>query len=442
MIGIRDLLPRSKRATQTDPIQTVQNTDPELISHVVRRLGMGANVDLVTAVSTVQEAIDRCLVPSVIAPPPDITIPRSWDTAYEEEYAPVPAITSWWIQQMAAANSPIQERMSWFWHDHFSMTADKADVGWMVWRHLEGLREHATGNFRDMLRHVAHSSAMLVYLDGEANSVWDLNENFGREVLELYTLGVGNYSQDDVIAAARCCTGNRPNFPMEDTGEGFEDESVEGWFPKFFEDDFDQEPRTLLGQTGVFTMDEALDIMLEHPQTGRFIAAKLYRELVGLEPDDETIDRLGALFGSDYEIMPLVEAIVADPAFTSPEAVRSKVRTPLEKLITIQQSYPPEEDWDIWDYNWATGKAGYGPFRAPNPAGYKKGTVLLSPGTLASSFVFLGLVAEYPPDLSAEEQFARLGLFDVSEHSLEVVSSAADGQGLALAYGSPEFLLT
>jgi hypothetical protein len=140
--------------------------------------------------------------------------------------------------------------------------------------------------------------------------------------------------------------------------------------------------------------------------------------------------------------MPQDEAIVADSAFTSPEAVRSKVRTPLEKFVTIQQSYPPEEDWDIWDYNWATGKAGYGPFRAPNPAGYKKGTVLLGPGTLSSSFVFLGLVAEYPPDLTAPEHFARLGLFDISERSLDVVSSAPEGQGLALAYGSPEFLLT
>ena len=416
-------------------------SDRELISHVVRRLGIGANPAIVESASDVAEAISLALVPAVDHEPPSMAMPTSWEEAYDDT-APITKLTPWWIDRMVASESPIHERMTWFWHDHFATRSQKADVAWMLWKQLETIRSHALGNFADMLKAIARDPAMLVYLDGESNNVEDVNENFGREVMELYTLGIGNYTQEDVVAAARCFTGWVVNYPDDERGV-FDYPDTAGWEAVFEPQGFDSAPKLLLGRRGRFSMDDALDIMLDHPSTGPFVAGKLYRELVGIAPDAATAERLGKRFAEDYEIMPLIEAIIAERVFLSAEAVRVKVRTPLEKVVSVLQAFGQDPELDRDNIVWWMEEVGYAPFNPPNPSGYPRGKALLGPATLAGSFVLLGVLSEPTEARSAEDLFARFVVYDVSKQSRKVVEQQDNpGSALALAFASPEFSTT
>jgi uncharacterized protein (DUF1800 family) len=285
------------------------------------------------------------------------------------------------------------------------------------------------------------------------NTTQQRNENFGREVLELFTMGRdGGYTQDDVVAASRAFTGWTVNVPGR---PGTQVAGSTPWTATLVPRRHDAAAKTLLGKTGTFDMDGALDVLLAHPATARFVAAKLYRELVGLVPSDATTARLAKTFRRDYEIMPLVDAIVGGEAFTSDDAVRAKYRTPVEKLIGIMQATDTSSVTlgQVRPGAARASRAGgvtsalrtmsYLPFLPPNVGGYPKGARLLGPGNLVHSFDLLQ-VATTPPTKrqSVSEVFARLGVFDVSERSRDVVGKESEpSQRLALAVTSPEFTL-
>ena len=420
-------------------------SEREYVAHVVRRLGMGANARLAATLETPADAIAQAFDLSGALDLPDVPPPRSYEEIEQNEER-WQSLFGWWLKRMAAGDRLIEERLVWFWHDHFATSLQKVENPYLMWRQHLTLREHATGNFRDLLSALARDPALLVYLDGDGNNPEELNENFGREVMELHTLGLNQYTQEDVVAAARAFTGWMVNEPLwEDadfeTESGFVSDDVEPWGALFMSEYHDHGSKTLLGHTGRLGMDEALGILLEQPAAGPHIAAKLYRELVGFWPDDATADRLGREFAADYEILPLVEAIVAEPAFLSAEAVRAKVRTPLEKLVTIMQSFAPDVPEEYLFY--VLESQAYLPFNPPNPAGYPKGRRLLSPGALVGGFHLLHILEEPPEDLAKADAFTNLGLYDMTASTERIVTGASDPlQALALAFGSPEFVLT
>ena len=237
---------------------------------------------------------------------------------------------------MTASNRLVEERLVWFWHDHFATSIAKVREPYRDVATARDARTHATGNFAEMLHAVARDPATILYLDGITNAAQERNENFGRECLELFTMGRdGGYTQDDVVAAARSFTGWIVDLPDRPFSRGL---NAAPWSAVFLPRRHDSGTKTLLGQTGTFDMDGALDVILDHPSTARFVTTKLYRELVGSTPDDKTVERLAKPFRKDYAIMPLVEAIVGDDAFVADAAVRAKYRTPIEKLVGIVQA--------------------------------------------------------------------------------------------------------
>lgn len=421
------------------------------IAHVYRRLGIGAHPDLVADTGSVDEAIGRCLdLDGPEKAPQRIPVPRGWDEVYEvaADYEPI----VWWIEAMAAPGRLVEERLTWFWHDHFAVSWQKVDHPYLMWEHLRTLRRHATGNFAELLEAVATDPAMLFYLDGADNTVDAPNENFARELMELHTLGVGHYRQRDVVEGARACTGWRINETRwDDEGNelvgSFERSDVAPWGAFFDPDAHDPDTKTFLGRTGRLGMGDVLAVLLDHPRTAEFVAGKLYRHLVGHDPDPRTLDRLAAGFRRDYEILPLVEAIVADPAFVADPAIRAKVRTPVEKVVTVFQSFPRVADLTAEDFGWILydvfDRLGYLPLRPPNPAGYPEEGRLLGPGQLAAAFGILDLVEPPADDLTADDVLDRLGLVDAGERTRRVLAAAPNpALALALALGSPEFLLT
>src|SRR4051812_8235436 len=175
-------------------------------AHVLRRLSMGPQPDLVATLKGSDAAIARALdlsapaaTPPVIAPPPN----------YEAAQLPgaLEQPITFWLQQMQSSPRLIEERPVWFWHDHFASSVAKVRIPYLMWQQHLLVRNHATGNFADMLHAVSKDPAMLWYLDGVSNTARDPNENFGREAMELFTLGHGNYTEQDVVEASRAFTG-------------------------------------------------------------------------------------------------------------------------------------------------------------------------------------------------------------------------------------------
>jgi uncharacterized protein (DUF1800 family) len=423
-------------------------SDRERVAHVLRRLSMGPHPDLIDGLDGTDAAVAAALdLSSRPAPPYDLPVPtRATDLPVGDMIGPL----TWWVDQMRSSRRLIEERLVWFWHDHFATSLAKVRVPYMMHRQQLTIRAHATGNFADLLRAMAKDPAMLIYLDGDDNVAGRVNENFGRECLELFTMGIGGgYTQADVVAASRAFTGWRVNK----AGRSFTRDDVEFWGSYFRPKKHDDGEKTLLGVTGNFDLDGALDVILDHHSTGRFVASKLYRELVGVAPTDDVAARLGDRFGRDYAIVPLVESIVAEPAFTADETVRNRIRTPVEKLVGLLQAVP-ESTVDLGRVPRkprgqrlgaaeALRRVGYLPFAPPNVGGFPDGESLLGPHYLAHAFDLLSAVRASPgPDVSQDvgALFARFGLFDVSERSRDLVERAADpGRRVSLVFASPEY---
>ncbi|MBH24867.1 MAG: hypothetical protein CMH57_10515 [Myxococcales bacterium] len=244
----------------------------------------------------------------------------------------------WWYQEMIATPSPLTERMTLFWHNHFTSSLRKVRFPPLMARQNALLRRHALGSFRDLLHAIARDPAMIVYLDGQTNRKRKPNENFARELLELFTLGEGHYSERDIKEAARAFTGWRVD---RKTGR------------------FEEAPRrhdggvkTFLGRTGRFKGGDVLDILLEQPRTAEYITTRLWRALVSSEPDPTEIKRLAAVLrGSNYAIAPTVEAMLSSKAFFAPERRGAMIKSPVDLVVGTLRAFklplPSEERYVI-----------------------------------------------------------------------------------------------
>ena len=201
---------------------------------------------------------------------------------------------------MLATDQPLTERMVLFWHNHFTSSFQKVRYPAALLRQNALFRREALGNFATLLKDVARDPAMLIYLDGMRSVARQPNENFARELLELFTLGEGHYSEADIKAAARAFTGWTVD---RETGE-FRSRDHE----------HDDGEKTFLGQTGRFDGEQIIAILLRHPRTAETIVEKLWREFVSLKPDPAEVKRLAASFRNGYEIKPLMRSILLSAA--------------------------------------------------------------------------------------------------------------------------------
>ena len=238
-------------------------------------------------------------------------------------------LKTWWMREMIETTAPLRERMTLFWHGHFSTSQQKVSRSQAMWRQNQLLRAQALGNFRDLLHAVAKDPAMLVYLDGANSRKEAPNENFAREVMELFTLGEasqgGLYTEQDIREAARAFTGwsvERDDFSFK--------------FRPAFHDDGN---KTILGRSGNFDGDASLDILLEQPEAARFIVGKLWKEFVSPLPDSAQVDRIAQRFrGSAYDIATAVKELLLTDAFWAESNRGSLVKSPVDLVVgTVRQ---------------------------------------------------------------------------------------------------------
>jgi uncharacterized protein (DUF1800 family) len=226
---------------------------------------------------------------------------------------------------MINSEAQLREKMSLFWHGHFACRVINIYFQQQL---LDTIRKNALGNFADLLRDISKSPAMLSFLNNQQNKKQHPNENFAREVMELFTMGRGNYSENDIKEAARAFT-----------GWGFD---VHGEFVKRpFQHDSGN--KKFLGKTGNFNGDDVINILLEQKQTARFIAEKIYRFFVNEETDSNKVDVLAdGFYQSGYSIHVLLENIFSSDWFFDKKNVGNKIKSPIELLVGIRRLLPIE----------------------------------------------------------------------------------------------------
>ncbi len=309
-------------------------------------------------------------------------------------------LATWWGGRMLTTRRPLEEKLTLFWHGHFATGAGKVRDARMMHRQNEMLRANAAGNFRDLLVGILTDPAMLVYLDNGENRKDHPNENFGRELLELFTMGVGNYTERDIREASRAFTGW--------TNDGVEF--------RFDADNHDFGEKTFLGRTGAFDGEDIIDIILETPVTAEFIAGKLYRFLVREELDPATRAALGDTFReAGYELRPLLRRIFQSRDFHSPASVATQIKSPVQLVVSTYRKLGLTRLPTIPDFNRLTAGLGQTLFNPPNVAGWAGGRTWITPalllerGNLFRGVLFPDRDGFWAPDRNVPGIYARVG---------------------------------
>lgn len=228
-----------------------------------------------------------------------------------------------WMLVMSETNHPLREKMALFWHGHFACRTQNVLFSQQL---LQVIRENSLGNFGDLLAGVSKSPAMLQFLNNQQNRKQRPNENFAREVMELFTMGRGNYSEKDIKEAARAFTG----WGFDDVGQFVFRDKVH-----------DDGEKTVLGKTGNFNGDDVLKILLEQKQTARFIAGKIFSYFVNDTPDPQRVDQLADKFyQSGYDIKALMKEIFMADWFYDNRYIGNRIKSPVELLVGIRRTVP------------------------------------------------------------------------------------------------------
>ncbi len=228
-----------------------------------------------------------------------------------------------WTHAMINSGHPLQEKMALFWHGHFACRTQNVLFNQQL---LQVIRQHGLGNFGTLLTEVSKTPAMLAFLNNQQNRKQRPNENFAREVMELFTLGRGNYTEKDIKEAARAFTG----WGYNEIGQF-----------QFRKNLHDEGNKTVLGKTGMFDGDDVIKILLEQKQTARYITAKIYRYFVNETEDDARIDQLAAKFyQSNYDLRGLMQEIFMADWFYEEKHIGSRIKSPVELIVGLRRSIP------------------------------------------------------------------------------------------------------
>ena len=276
-------------------------------------------------------------------------------------------VSYWWADRMVNTNAPLQEKMALFWHGHFAVNESKVRDYRKLLNELTLFHEMGTGSFRDLMVAVAKDPAMLSFLDAGVNVKGAANENFAREIMELFTMGVGHYSEKDIREAARAFTGWNyvdVNFVVN-------------------AEEHDDGVKEFLGQSGNFDGVQIIDIIMEQDATAEHIAGKLYRFFVREDLSPALKTQLGNILrNNDYEIAPLLETLFLSQDFYSNATMGTQIKSPVQLAVSTFRKLGLTQVPGVPDFNQSTGALGQSLFRPPTVAGWAGGRSWITPGLL------------------------------------------------------------
>ena len=332
-----------------------------LVAHVLRRLTFGPDAAAVSRFAAdganSSASADAAIAWAFDAKPRSIAPANLGDDGWDSSLRG-------WVDNLRATDGGLHEKMTWYWHGHFATSSEK--VGNLTLMHAQQklLRAHAMGSFAELLHAIVGDAAMLFYLDAAGSTVEAPNENLARELMELFSLGRGNYTEADVKAGALALAGLDVDY---ETGKVTRNAEASLGGEVVF-----------LGRRGRLTPADVVDTILSKPECAEFVASRIHTYLVGYWPSPARAAQIGNVFRTaKYEIRPLLEAIVRHPDFLS--ARMNRPRYAIEWFVAATHAFGAPREGEEADVNpWTLDQLDQLPYRPPNVAGWPPGLRWLS----------------------------------------------------------------
>lgn len=417
VVALAGTEPEAAKVSAPDPLASSKTWSEKHASHLLRRAGFGGTPEQISYLVRLGRAdAVRYLVDyeNITADPVEtnkkpyeprrprdlfgldkeerqrlIAQQRRNDRALFEE------AVGWWLETMVTSPRPLEEKLVLFWHGHFTSGYREVRSSHAMLRQNELLRRHASGSFRAFLLAITEDPAMVLYLNTQQNRRGSPNENYARELLELFTMGAGNYTEADIKEAARAFTGIMVDM---ETGETV-----------FRARQHDDGEKTFLGRTGTFKPADIIDIILEQDATARHMARRFWRFFAYDDPDEAIVDALAAVLrDGGYEFKPMLKAMFMSDAFYSKRAMFTNIKSPVELLVGTMRALEIAPG-DTLSLNAGLRLMGQSLMQPPNVKGWDGGATWITASTLYNRYNVLGaLVAGNDDDQSRRRRQQRI----------------------------------
>ena len=427
-----------------------------LMAHLLRRAGFGATYEeLEQSLSQGYEAtVERLLHPED-AP--------EWDDALFRRYHVdqnsvmlIESAQSYWLYRMINSPRPLEEKMALFWHGLFATAYGKLNHAKAVVNQTNTFRRHGLGTFRNLLSELSRDPAMIFWLDNKDNHKDEPNENYGRELLELFSMGIGTYTEADVKAAARAFTGwtiaNQDYMSVRASRDSIWPHGRLDWQFVYRPEDHDDSPKTFLNQTGRFNGEDVLDIICGHPASSWFLAGKLYGFFVSDQPNEAATQIIAEdLRRTGGDVRSAMRTIFMSDFFRSSQARSAKVKSPAEVVAGVARLAGAfgAPRWSIVNLALDANFMGQEILNPPTVEGWHTGTEWVDTGTLMervnSAALLLGDPAQpgvrniihrlrdaqsvYGPEELVDACLTFSGVLEVSDATHHELTAFAASQG-------------
>ena len=319
----------------------MSNQDFALLAHLMRRAGFGATRDELEAYAAqgYMATVDELLNPGDPEVMPDDIIRRYH--VDQSELRQLDGAGANWLYRMITTKCPLEEKVALFWHSLFATGYSKLNQSRALLNQIDMFRRHGLGRFDNLLVELSKDPAMLLWLDNTDNHNGAINENYGRELLELFSMGIGNYTEDDIKECSRAFTGwtlgNAEYMAVRAGKDSIWPYSRIAWHFQFRDWDHDEGEKTFLGETGNFNGEDIIEIIARQQATARFVCTRLFQFFAAdkVDSDDEQVveDMMKSYFDSGYEIRAVLRTLFLSDYFTSEKARYARVKGPVELLV-------------------------------------------------------------------------------------------------------------
>jgi uncharacterized protein (DUF1800 family) len=362
-------------------------TDLQLMAHLFRRAGFGARREELEAALTrgYEATVEELLHPEAQPELDHDLIWRYWPDMKEARQ--IDPAQSYWVYRMINTRKPLEEKMALFWHGLLATGFAKLNHPRAMLRQIEMFRKHGLGDFRTILVELSKDPAMIFWLDNQTNTNEVHNENYGRELLELFSMGIGHYTEDDVKNCARAFTG----WTLKNPIPGAQPFGRFEWEFEFRPDLHDYGEKEFLGERGNFDGTDIIDIIVRQPATAQFVARRLHTFFVSDRPDQEAIDQLAEVYvRSQYDIRAVMRTLFLSDFFRSSGAYYAKVKSPAEHVVGVMRlvedfTYPK---WGIREISLECRYMGQDLLNPPSVEGWHTGKEWIDTGILVERVNF------------------------------------------------------
>jgi uncharacterized protein (DUF1800 family) len=316
----------------------------------------------------------------------------------------------WWLDRMLNGPAPLLEKMTLFWHGHFATSIQKVRDAYWMWLQNDTLRRNALGNFSALVKKISRDPAMMIYLDLQQSRQEHPNENWARELMELFTVGIGNYSEQDIRESARAFTGYRIDF----TTQQF----------RFAPLQQDHRSKTFMGRTGNLNGDDLIDMLVSKPACAQFIGRKLWRFFAEDDPSTAVVDSVAATIRKhNFEMRPVLRDIFTSAEFYSDRVMGNQIKSPVQYIVQTSKLLNGPSPPPLAVQN-AMRQMGQILFAPPNVKGWDGGKQWISTSTLLFRYNFANYLvngdAILPPNVRQSRQGADVGFGRAAQYAEQI----------------------